>query len=512
VPPGVSAATRHLRQGSASLLGGSASREPAVTLDVAVALGLTAIALALRIPGLGQSLTLDEPHTYLIAKGSLGDVFHELRSGYEIHPPLYFLLAWGAAKVGDPAVWVRMPSFLLGSAAVPLTYLLGLRTVGRPAAAAGAAFLALSPFAVRYSTDARPYATLMFFVVLSTLALLWAARSNRPAAWVLYVASACAVVYSHYFGVFVVAGQAVWAVWACRDRLRTLAIAYAAAAVGFLPWLPSFLDQPHRTSDYAAAVPLKLRWLGDQALGLLPGTGYYDWRAIPGRGLTFVLVVALAAVVTLGALRLWSARNALQLRLDGPLLLAVVAVATPLGLLVASVVGDNVWLARYLGPALPAALLLLAALAMALPRPLAVAAVAVTLAVLAVGTFRGFEDRYSRADYKGAARFIEGRAGPRDVVLEFFLSSEPSRKKFAYVSPIDLNFKRHHRTVVASIGAARGSFAHPPPGAHVFVAGIEAGFLRLPRPAPADRLRLRAHRVFAGDSPVAVYEYEGGAR
>ncbi len=478
--------------------------------DLLAIAALTIVAIALRIPALTQSLTLDEPHTYVMARGSLGNVFSELRAGYEIHPPLYFSLAWAASQLGDPADWVRVPSFVLGVATVPLTYLLGLRAVGRPAAAIGAALLAVSPFAVRYSTDARPYSTLMFFAVLSSLLLLRAARSGRTIDWVLYVPAACAVLYSHYFGAFVLVAQGIWALWACRDRLRAPLLAFVAVGIGFLPWLPSFLDQPHSTSDYAAVVPLKLRWLADEALGFLPGTGYYPWREIPGRTAALVLVAGLALAIAVAVVMLARRARGGERALpgDGVLLLAALAAATPLGLLVFSIGGDNVWLARYLGPALPALVLLVGWVVASLPRIPGLAVAALLLAVLTAGTFKGYEDRYSRADYKDAAQFIESEAGPRDVVVETFLSAEAGKKKFEYVSPIDLNFDGKHRTVVGSLRSAQRVFRDPPAGGRVYVAGIEAGFFRLPSPAPKDGLRVVQHRVFAGDSPVAVYLYE----
>ena len=134
--------------------------------------GITLLGLALRVAGLGQSLYGDELYTYrALVDHGLGDA---LRSVYrtEDTPPLFFVLAWAAAKAGDPTLWLRVPSLVLGTAAIPLTYLIGLRTVGRSGALIGAALLALAPFAVFYAGEARAYATLVFFVALSTLALL----------------------------------------------------------------------------------------------------------------------------------------------------------------------------------------------------------------------------------------------------------------------------------------------------------------------------------------------------
>jgi mannosyltransferase len=242
--------------------GRAALRHVSRHTDLLALVGLTAAALALRLPLVDQSLTLDEPHSWVIAKGGFGDIFRELRAGYEIHPPLYFVLAWLAGKVGDPATWVRMPSLVLGTACVPLAYALGLRTVGRSAAAAGAALLAISPFAIHYSTDARPYAVLMFFCLASTLALVVAVESGRARWWALYALMACAALYTHYFAAFVLVAQAGWVFALARGHRRAYVLSCAAVAAGYLPWVPSILDQPHTTSDYAGLVPLSLSWLG----------------------------------------------------------------------------------------------------------------------------------------------------------------------------------------------------------------------------------------------------------
>jgi hypothetical protein len=348
----------------------------------------------------------------------------------------------------------------------------------------------------------------MFFAALSALLLLRAARSNRTVDWVVYVPAACALIYTHYFGAFVLAAEALWALWACRGRLRAPLLAFAGVAVGFLPWLPSFLDQPRSTSDFAAVVPLKLRWIADETLGWLPGTGFYPWREIPGRSATFVFASVLGLAAAGAAAFLWTRRPERPRPSDGVVLLVLLAVATPVGLLLFSVGGDNVWLARYLGPALPPAVLLAGWIVASLPRLPALAVAAAALAVLTAGTVKGFEDRFSRAGYKDAAQFIESRATPRDAIVESFLSAEAAEKKFKYVSPIDLNFDRPHRTVVGSIESAQRVFRDPPAGGRVFVAGIEAGFFRLPSPEPKDRLRVVEQRVFPGDSPVAVYVYE----
>src|SRR5436190_23350384 len=102
--------------------------------------GLAVVALALRIPGLDQSLFGDELFTYdTAAVGSLHDLFHAVRTT-EVSPPAFFVVAWLARRVGDAQVWLRLPSLACGTALVPLVYAVGRRLVGTPGALVGAAF------------------------------------------------------------------------------------------------------------------------------------------------------------------------------------------------------------------------------------------------------------------------------------------------------------------------------------------------------------------------------------
>ena len=109
--------------------------------ELAILALIVVIGCALRARALGQSLFGDELFTYEIVTGrSLGDVIDGINST-ELNPPLYFVLAWLAAKIGDPLIWIRVPSLVFATAAIPLVWLVGRRTVGRNAALLGAALL-----------------------------------------------------------------------------------------------------------------------------------------------------------------------------------------------------------------------------------------------------------------------------------------------------------------------------------------------------------------------------------
>src|SRR5205085_11633972 len=103
------------------------------------------VGLLLRLSSLSNSLFGDELSTYYAVAGhGLGRTLQIVRSDQELNPPLYFALAWLFARLGDTPEALRLPSMLAGTAAIPLTYLLGMRTVGRRAAIIGAALVATS--------------------------------------------------------------------------------------------------------------------------------------------------------------------------------------------------------------------------------------------------------------------------------------------------------------------------------------------------------------------------------
>jgi 4-amino-4-deoxy-L-arabinose transferase-like glycosyltransferase len=161
-------------------------------------IGITAVGFALRVAGMDQSLYGDERYTYSIVTGhGLGGVWHQVYST-SITPPLHYYLAWLSVQFGgDKTILVRLPSLLLGTATIPLLYVLAKRIGGTAVGLLAAGLLALSPFAIFYSTEARAYETVVFLVTVSTLALL-KARDGGRAWWVVYIIASCAAIWAHY--------------------------------------------------------------------------------------------------------------------------------------------------------------------------------------------------------------------------------------------------------------------------------------------------------------------------
>ena len=143
-----------------------------------------ALAFGLRLHGIHQSLFGDDVlFLRIVDDHSLGEVLSLVRSGEET-PPLSFLVGWALASGNPATVLVRLPSLVASVATIPLVYLVGRRTVGGAAGVVAAAWLALSPFAIFFGTQARPYAQVEALVLASTLALLAALESrSAPHGW-----------------------------------------------------------------------------------------------------------------------------------------------------------------------------------------------------------------------------------------------------------------------------------------------------------------------------------------
>ena len=394
---------------------------------------LVVVALVLRLSAFRQSFFGDELFTYEIAtRGPLHAVLDGVRSSLEISPPLYFIVAWGFGKLGDPFVWLRVPSLLAGVATVPLIYLLGARTVGRSAAFVGAAMFAISPLAVFYATEARAYSWMTLLVVLSTLSLLRAVETPHWGWWMALALFDAGAMLSHYTSIFIIATQALWALFTHRARMRQLVLTHLAAAFLLVPWLPGLLQdqaaRAQRPPRMEFTTQSSLRTVGQIAAG----QPYVRLSALPGTPALWLVGVALGIGLLGRVWRLGSARPA-----RGPSALVwLLALVPAICALAYSTAGDNLFVARNLFSSLPMVVLAMAALLVALPRRIGAVALVLAFTGVGLGTVATFDAATHRPPYDQAAEFINSRARPGDVVLELqAIRGEPGRALVVHLLP-----------------------------------------------------------------------------
>lgn len=106
---------------------------------------------------------------------------------------------------------VRLGPFLSGLGSILLVGMLG-SLLGRPlAGVAGAWFLALSPWHLRYAVEARGYSSMILFLLLGLVFLLKALQTGSWRWWLLYGAAQCLMLWSFAGVVYVAVVQNVLA-------------------------------------------------------------------------------------------------------------------------------------------------------------------------------------------------------------------------------------------------------------------------------------------------------------
>lgn len=193
-----------------------------------------------------HSLWFDEAFSVIQAKTPPRAIARFLRDN-DTHPPLYYAVLSGWIRAfGSGEIAVRLPSAIVGFLMVPTLYGFARGMVPQELAAAAAALLAGSAFAVLAAQEARMYALLGLLALLSWWCLRRAVLDRARWCWPGYVASAALMPYTHYFGFLVIGSQVVYLVPVLRrDRAALLraALAVGVALACFVPWLPSFLGQ-----------------------------------------------------------------------------------------------------------------------------------------------------------------------------------------------------------------------------------------------------------------------------
>ena len=137
-------------------------------------LGIVALAVVVRLAGIGDRLSDAEGYSWLVASAPSVDVFFDRLAAYENTPPLFYALL-APLPLGDEA-WLRLPALLPAFACVPVL-LRGAAAARHARRAAVGVGVAVAPFHVSYSNYSRGF-------MLAALGLLLAAWAiARLAAW-----------------------------------------------------------------------------------------------------------------------------------------------------------------------------------------------------------------------------------------------------------------------------------------------------------------------------------------
>ena len=395
----------------------AAELDPWLVLFVMLALGLRLY----RIDA--QSMWADEGTSVALAGRSLTRIAQD--AARDIHPPFYYwtLHLW-VSLAGPSVVSVRALSAVYGAFTVGLTYVLGRRWFGMPAAALAALAGAVSPLAIHYGQETRMYAlAAMLSAVTWLLFDDWLDRHSLRRL-LLYGAAALAALYTHYFGAAVVAACNIAFLIAVgrsfsqpaqhkhelRKRVAAWLLLHLALVAAYLPWV----------WNSRAALSA---WSGiEQQVGPLGVLG--ATARVFSVGLHSVPHAPLWITCFLTICLLAFPRRPIRRRPVDARLLAAAYVLVPVLFMAALALGRPLFRPRFLLLALPGFHLLLGHGAVALAdwsraRRIALA-VPVALLVLAARnplSEEWFNPRVWRDDYRGIARMVASTAGRDDAIV-----------------------------------------------------------------------------------------------
>lgn len=158
---------------------------------------LTLIGGAIRAYAIGaKSLWFDEAVVFWISRAENLSSLIAANAQVNSAPPLYVLLVHLVSEIGTSEATLRSISWLAGTAAIPLVYMICVRYVSKLAALASVTVLAVAPVYVEYSQQLREYSLAFFF---SALMLLAYGRFKENGSW----KSLAFVVASFGIGVFI---------------------------------------------------------------------------------------------------------------------------------------------------------------------------------------------------------------------------------------------------------------------------------------------------------------------
>jgi mannosyltransferase len=399
---------------------------------------ITLLAMGLRLFHLGQqSFWLDESVSFVRAIVPLqASIENILAIG--IHVPLYFLLLRPVAFVGQSETILRFPSVVFAVLSIPMMYQVGCLCLGRPAGLLGTFLLALNPFHLWYSQEARMYTMVMFFVLGSIYFFLRGIRENTWGVWAGLVIFSTLAYETHYFALQIALVQ--FAFILCRFQIlhrvfRKWIICQGLAFLPLIPWLIAYFSQD--------VVAIGIGWIKRPTL-LAPLQTLWAFSSNHGGSLTPI------GLLLLGFLLLWGFLTHQPAYSDHKLFLAL---WLGLPIMVTWLISQRrpIYDPRYLIVVLPAYLVLLAYGVVSVPHRILKWALAITLvAIMASSSIRiYFDPVFLKQNWRGAANYVQSSAQANDVIAV---------ERFEDIAALKYYYKGDLELVTVDSGQSLGEF------------------------------------------------------
>jgi uncharacterized membrane protein len=263
-------------------------------------------------------------------------------------PPGFFLLLhyWFKCFAYNE-FYARLLAAVLGVFGVLSMYFLGKEFKNATVGLVASFITALNWFHLYYSQEVRFYGMLFLLTALSYLFFIKSYKTNHPVYYGLYALTGIALLYTHYFGIFVLASQFLTAIWLIFiKRITKKGIIYVIITgliiiAGYLPWIPVVLD------DHANRV----HWVTLPDWGFL---GLYYYTYLGKDPFLAVLFLVLSFLFARSALRKQNEENKFTQAQEYLILLCLWIGLSYLLPLIYSFIRSPIIIARYTIVVLPA--------------------------------------------------------------------------------------------------------------------------------------------------------------
>lgn len=265
----------------------------------------------------GDSLFRDELLSVGHSRGvtanhDLNQIWASVAETSPMHAPGYFLLlgVWGSVT-GWSAPGLRLLSLCFVLLSIAWTYRLGRDFVSPQTGVYAAFALATSALLVDYGHAVRMYtllAALAVVVVWLYLSSVHRADEPRWSHWLSLFVGVAALIYTHYFGMFVLMSLGIYHLLIVRKNRRwwVMSATVTAAGLTFIPWLGVMLTGQESRAEFvpfgalqlAATVPYVFA-NGNLAFVVLVliFPVWWVWRGKRGRAVVLIAWMAMALLI-----------------------------------------------------------------------------------------------------------------------------------------------------------------------------------------------------------------------
>jgi 4-amino-4-deoxy-L-arabinose transferase-like glycosyltransferase len=198
----------------------------------------------IRLPGMFQMLWYDEAYTAMLAHLPVGQMIQVTL--LDVHPPTYYFLTLLSSRLlGWNEFALRLPSLILGMMAIYLAYRFASNLFDHRIGLVTAGLMALNPFMIYYSTEARMYALL-------TVAVLMACIGAVESRWWLLGIGTGMMLISHNMSVIYLPALVILVLAHVPTRsnkyIEKIAAPFGIMAAGAAPWVAWLPHEIHQAT------------------------------------------------------------------------------------------------------------------------------------------------------------------------------------------------------------------------------------------------------------------------